>query len=193
MSVETLNYVIKQPNFQEFARARCRGNPINILTSLLIQPVQRIPRYEMLLKDLLKYTWLSHPDYENLEIAVDKIVEAAAFNNEQKRKAECLMRLLDIQNELKETIMIHQSGRDIIREGFLKLPKPAQKKGKKRKSVNYCLMNDKLLIWNESAILLFADLTEIVYKEQLDLKVVIISSKSSGQELSIYFKKTKKK
>jgi hypothetical protein len=102
----------------------------------------------MLLKDLFKSTWPSHPDYENLEIAVDKIIEAAAFNNEQKRKAESHMRLLDIQTEVKDVIQIHQSGRDILKEGQIKIPKHGtQKKGKKRKTVNYCLMNDKFFFF----------------------------------------------
>ena len=36
------------------------------LLSYLILPVQRIPRYNMLLRDLVKQTEESHPDYENL-------------------------------------------------------------------------------------------------------------------------------
>jgi len=196
ISVETLNVVITQPLFQEFTRSRTRGNPAHVLTSLLIQPVQRIPRYEMLLKDLLKCTWISHPDYENLEIAVEKIVEAAAFNNEQKRKAECLMRLLEIQNELKEVIQIHQSGRDIIKEGQIKIPKQSmlsQKKGKKRKTVHYCLTNDNLLIWDNDTVLFYEELAAIIFKEQTEIKYVIVASKSTGQEITIYFKKTEDK
>lgn len=36
------------------------------LESLLILPVQRIPRYIMLLKDLYRHTPPAHPDYEHL-------------------------------------------------------------------------------------------------------------------------------
>ena len=36
------------------------------LDSFLIEPVQRIPRYCLLLSELLKYTDKSHADYENL-------------------------------------------------------------------------------------------------------------------------------
>jgi hypothetical protein len=38
----------------------CRGHSIH---SLLIQPIQRIPRYQLLMKELLKYTPEGHPDY----------------------------------------------------------------------------------------------------------------------------------
>jgi hypothetical protein len=43
------------------------------LESLLIKPVQRIPRYVLLLEDLLKNTWPSHRDYENIRSALEKI------------------------------------------------------------------------------------------------------------------------
>jgi hypothetical protein len=33
---------------------------------LIIQPVQRIPRYELFIKDFLKCTNLNHPDYQLL-------------------------------------------------------------------------------------------------------------------------------
>ena len=36
------------------------------LLSYLILPVQRIPRYNMLLRDMLHQTKEDHPDYENL-------------------------------------------------------------------------------------------------------------------------------
>lgn len=37
------------------------------LDNYLIQPVQRIPKYVLLFKDLLKNTNLEHPDYKNIE------------------------------------------------------------------------------------------------------------------------------
>jgi len=52
-------------------------------------------------------------------------------------------------------------------------------------------MNDKVLVWDDDATVLFyEDLKEILYKEQMDLKYVNLSCKSSGKELTIYFKKT---
>ena len=46
------------------------GDPTNDLASMLVTPVQRIPRYVMMLKDLLKHTSTQHPDYNNLLKAV---------------------------------------------------------------------------------------------------------------------------
>ena len=34
------------------------------LESYLIMPIQRIPRYNLLLEDLVMHTWPEHPDYD---------------------------------------------------------------------------------------------------------------------------------
>lgn len=44
----------------------CKGQDVQ---SLLIEPIQRVPRYELLLKSLLDYTERTHPDYETLDKA----------------------------------------------------------------------------------------------------------------------------
>jgi hypothetical protein len=36
------------------------------LQSILIKPIQRLPKYVLLLKDLYKHTEKSHIDYENI-------------------------------------------------------------------------------------------------------------------------------
>eukprot|EP01125_Pyxidicula_operculata_P015030 TRINITY_DN5079_c0_g4_i1.p1 TRINITY_DN5079_c0_g4~~TRINITY_DN5079_c0_g4_i1.p1 ORF type:complete len:1822 (+),score=626.20 TRINITY_DN5079_c0_g4_i1:45-5510(+) len=58
---------------------------ISKLNSLLIQPIQRIPRYEMLLSNLLDNTTPNHPDIENLKIALSKVKEIAEFVDTQKK------------------------------------------------------------------------------------------------------------
>jgi len=45
------------------------------LSSILIQPVQRLPRYQLLIKELLKYTEEGHVDYAPLQEAMKKIIE----------------------------------------------------------------------------------------------------------------------
>ena len=36
------------------------------LESLMIEPIQRLPRYELIFRDLLKRTSDDHPDYKNI-------------------------------------------------------------------------------------------------------------------------------
>jgi hypothetical protein len=40
----------------------------------LIKPIQRLPRYCLLLDDLWKHTTIAHPDNENLGLALEKVV-----------------------------------------------------------------------------------------------------------------------
>ena len=49
----------------------CRG--LASLPAFLISPVQRLPRYLLLLKDLFKCTPEDHPDYQNVQKAYDSL------------------------------------------------------------------------------------------------------------------------
>lgn len=80
-----------------------QNNPLmenNGLQSFLILPVQRMPRYEMLLKELYKDTAPTHPDYATLATAIDAIVKINIYLNEKKKQAEANQRLLDLAQDL---------------------------------------------------------------------------------------------
>eukprot|EP01102_Stenamoeba_stenopodia_P013105 TRINITY_DN4200_c0_g1_i2.p1 TRINITY_DN4200_c0_g1~~TRINITY_DN4200_c0_g1_i2.p1 ORF type:complete len:586 (+),score=154.00 TRINITY_DN4200_c0_g1_i2:150-1907(+) len=93
-------------------------------TSFLITPVQRIPRYVLLLKDLLKNTPEDHADYENVKVALEKISKIATLINERKREDEQLRKMQELVEhfENKEDIASLQLatpgiGRYYIAEG----------------------------------------------------------------------------
>jgi hypothetical protein len=56
------------------------------LQAYLIMPVQRIPRYRLLLEDLLRRTESNHTDYNGLKIALERIDSVARFVNEEIRR-----------------------------------------------------------------------------------------------------------
>lgn len=58
------------------------------LSSFLIQPIQRIPRYVMLLNALMRKTSKAHPCYEQLFKATQKIKDMTDYFNEQKKDSE---------------------------------------------------------------------------------------------------------
>lgn len=64
-----------------------RSESLN-LNMLIIMPIQRIPRYVLLLKDVLKYTPEDDPDYEKLTRALDKMRAVADDLNKKKKDAE---------------------------------------------------------------------------------------------------------
>ena len=53
------------------------------LNALLITPVQRIPRYKMLLEDVIKNTPDCHPDKRSLKEALEQIDALAWHINDQ--------------------------------------------------------------------------------------------------------------
>ena len=117
------------------------------LTSYLIAPVQRIPRYVMLLEDLLKYTPQEHEDAEDLRAAVDKMREVADYVNEKKREAENLNKVLRVQEVLSGKIeLLEDASRRFVREGPL-----VDMSGAEKKNRYYFLFNDSLVASQQSA------------------------------------------
>lgn len=56
------------------------------LDDLLIKPVQRIPRYVLFIKDLLKHTAPSHPDHSPLQQALGELTMLAERVNASERE-----------------------------------------------------------------------------------------------------------
>eukprot|EP01080_Neovahlkampfia_damariscottae_P005677 gene5677-9498_t len=70
---ENLKYY-KIVNQMKNQNPKCRGQD---LLTLLINPIQRIPRYALLLKELLKNTPKDHPEYDTLVSTLDEIKKVA--------------------------------------------------------------------------------------------------------------------
>jgi hypothetical protein len=66
------------------------------LEDLLIKPVQRIPRYLLFVKDLMKQTPPAHPDYYELHLAQKELSTLASSVNEAERVSERLQQLKDL-------------------------------------------------------------------------------------------------
>ena len=56
------------------------------LDDLLIKPVQRIPRYLLFIKDLLKHTSANHPDHAPLHQALEELKGLVERVNESERE-----------------------------------------------------------------------------------------------------------
>ncbi|CAG8587090.1 1167_t:CDS:2, partial [Acaulospora colombiana] len=113
----------ENPQFSEFFRnviktGQCKGLT---LQAYLIMPVQRIPKYKMLLENLLRKTTETHPDYLNLKKAYQVIENVATFVNETIRQHEMFITMLEIQKSLAgfdEVLLI--PGRRFIKRGTVK-------------------------------------------------------------------------
>lgn len=78
-----------KPAFHKFLEQNMRENKEKqALGDLMIKPVQRIPRYELIVKDLLKHTSEDHPDHPYLLDAQRDIKRLAEKINKGRRSAE---------------------------------------------------------------------------------------------------------
>uniref|UniRef100_A0A670Z8F7 Rho guanine nucleotide exchange factor 17 n=1 Tax=Pseudonaja textilis TaxID=8673 RepID=A0A670Z8F7_PSETE len=94
-----------RPAFMKFLAQSMRENKEKqALSDLMIKPVQRIPRYELLVKDLLKHTSEEHPDYPFLIEAQKSIKQVAEKINKGMKSAEELERNARIVQEIESHI-----------------------------------------------------------------------------------------
>src|SRR5690606_21047936 len=89
----------------------------------LIMPVQRIPRYNLLLKELIKHTHESHKDFKNLQKALEGTISISEFMNSKMEEENNRKKLFQISNRLKfkdlsekKIILPH---RRFVMEGYL--------------------------------------------------------------------------
>mmetsp|Transcript_30063 Transcript_30063/g.83965 ORF Transcript_30063/g.83965 Transcript_30063/m.83965 type:complete len:1151 (+) Transcript_30063:52-3504(+) len=66
----------------------------------LVMPVQRIPRYVLLLREVVKHTPTNHDDMESLEQALKNVQWLANEINDSQKMAEKQNRVLDLQGRL---------------------------------------------------------------------------------------------
>ncbi|CDQ61659.1 unnamed protein product [Oncorhynchus mykiss] len=85
----------------------------------MLEPVQRVPRYEMLLKDYLKKLPQDDPDRRDAEKSLDIIAMAATHSNSAIRKSENLKKLLEIYEMLGEEEDIVNASNEFIKEGHI--------------------------------------------------------------------------
>lgn len=91
------------------------------LEALLIVPIQRVPRYRLLLTELLSLTPQGAPMLDELEAALQKIEAVASHINEQIRDRENVQRVINIQKALAGgRPKIVTPGRRLVREGCLR-------------------------------------------------------------------------
>ncbi|CAN9511575.1 unnamed protein product [Ophioblennius macclurei] len=94
-----------KPAFHKFLEHNMRENKEKqALGDLMIKPVQRIPRYELLVKDLLKHTPEDHPDHAYLLDAQRDIKRLAEKINKGRRSAEEAEREARVIQEIESHI-----------------------------------------------------------------------------------------
>lgn len=86
----------------------------------MLEPVQRIPRYELLLKDYLKKLPEDTLDRKDAEKALELISTAANHSNAAIRKMEKMHKLLEVHERLGGEEDIVNPANELIKEGHIK-------------------------------------------------------------------------
>lgn len=116
-----------KPAFAKFLEHTSRMHKGKLtLDALLIMPVQRIPRYELLIKELVKHTQHDHPDHQLLVLAQKEVHDLAVKINRMEREAfqheQMQQRVRDIEQLIEGVIDLVQPDRTFIRYDFVTIP-----------------------------------------------------------------------
>jgi hypothetical protein len=71
------------------------------ITSLIVEPVQRMPRYHLLLKEVVKATPEWHPDFEPLQQAMDKLQKDAKIADKALSEVSRRAKLLELEKTIR--------------------------------------------------------------------------------------------
>lgn len=169
-------YVNRYDDMVQFLEARQHKNKAlrRILTTLserleqpsytfgLILPIQRPPRYEMLLREMCKFTNEESESYDNLQKAMKKIKTVNHIINLKKREMDNRKKLSDIAAMLTRSkdvedlagvppnpdgpLSLYSPGRNFVREGALSIVMPHNvRSGNKTVDAYFFLFSDCLL------------------------------------------------
>lgn len=118
---DTLTRPESQPFFDALAaHPRCAGQTIR---SYLIMPVQRIPRYKLLVMELLKHTPTWHADGPLLISAKGEIDAAAMHMNAAITQRKQMAELKRVSSQFMGTMDLVRHNRRLVREGpLVKVP-----------------------------------------------------------------------
>ncbi|CEF71561.1 Dbl homology (DH) domain and Pleckstrin homology domain and Zinc finger, FYVE/PHD-type domain and Pleckstrin homology-like domain and Zinc finger, RING/FYVE/PHD-type domain and Zinc finger, FYVE-related domain-containing protein [Strongyloides ratti] len=116
------------------------------LVSHLICPVQRVMRYQLLLQEYKKHLVESDPDYKDCEIALSLVLEAASHANEMMRKLDRYKNVLEVQEQLGNTITLVSPSRELLKK--VKLLKISSSTNKAEERILF-VFNDLFLLASE--------------------------------------------
>lgn len=102
-AMETISGLKKNKAFQKFLDEKRKDTSSTgglDLMSYLIMPIQRLPRYRMLITEVVRYTPEDSDDFVLLGEVLEKVKKVAAFVNENQRNVERSVRLLRVSKEI---------------------------------------------------------------------------------------------
>jgi len=133
----------------------CRGMKFE---SFLVMPIQRLPRYILLLKELKKYTDPTHPDYPLIVSVMKELDDLAKSFNEAERDRETNKKVLQIMNTVlgAEAVVLETP---FIYEGAISYKKITRIKQGLKRSMSFKKEGEGFIkeVWKDIYVFLFKD------------------------------------
>eukprot|EP01080_Neovahlkampfia_damariscottae_P006927 gene6927-11090_t len=135
-------------NYKEFENTEIPGG--HTIQSLYIQPIQRLPRYSLLLKELIKNTSTYHVDYNHFVLSKQKIDSILETLNDKKKKYEFAKAIARIQQFVADIDLVVIDYTNYIDEtsAIVKIKKKNQMI--EEKNVVIFLFSDQFLIFEKT-------------------------------------------
>ncbi|EQC40892.1 hypothetical protein SDRG_01957 [Saprolegnia diclina VS20] len=131
----------RSPKFAAFVQqCQLQSGSMQNFESLLITPVQRVPRYKLLLERIAGLTGEGHPDHASLLQAVVAVGDAAQLINETVRQKENMEHVLRVQAQFVGQLSLFTLDRRLVCAGVL-----VKISTKRDEKVMLHLFNDLLL------------------------------------------------
>ena len=149
-TTKLLTDLIKNNNeFSSFLQKQQNHNKAKgqSLHSFLILPIQRVPRYELCLKEIIKLTPKTNKDLNNLKSCFDRICNVNKSINDRINEFHDREKVKSIETRfaIGQNVILVAPARTYIREGYLK-------KVSRKKDIKYLfiLFSDILIYCSES-------------------------------------------
>lgn len=113
---DSLNLLQEAKKKSRMVKEFCAAQRVS-LESLLIRPVQQIPRYVMLLKELLKHTPARHADRSNIEEAMNMCARVATHCNTTITKQKNFIKTVEVNERFRGQGLKDCADRQIVKEG----------------------------------------------------------------------------
>jgi hypothetical protein len=142
LASQTIATVKSYPAFQKHIMSDeiLKNCGLTTLADFLIMPVQRLPRYLLLLNEIKKHTPEAHPDHPILVKAIAKMMDIANENENMQREVDNLQKMATLQRLLNYDLLDVGHRRFIKQGPLIKLFEDGSKQERE-----YILLSDILI------------------------------------------------
>eukprot|EP01083_Nonionella_stella_P160513 524873_1 len=154
----------KNSDFCKYLAAKEKEQNGFTLESYLILPIQRMPRYELCLQEIIKWTGENHGDMKNLNECYESISRVNKQINIRMKEYETRQRVYEIEERIinLNNYRLVQPSRMFLKQGYL--TKVARKKDTR---YLFILFNDLLIYCSASKTIMHSD--KLILHQAIDI------------------------